>query len=83
MKKGLIALLIILMVIALVGCNSTEQPSEQGEQTGEEQAEQGEVKKLIVGTSADFPPFENLEVVDGKETIVGFDIDLINELQRN
>ena len=82
MKKGLIALLIILMVIALVGCNSTEQPSEQGEQTGEEQAEQGEVKKLIVGTSADFPPFENLEVVDGKETIVGFDIDLINEIAK-
>ncbi|MGK7958656.1 MAG: ABC transporter substrate-binding protein [Crocosphaera sp.] len=33
---------------------------------------------LIVGTSADFPPFEFIETINGVEQIVGFDIDLAN-----
>lgn len=37
---------------------------------------------LKVGTSADFPPFENIEVVDGKEEIVGFDVDLMKEIAK-
>src|SRR5690554_6070401 len=83
MKKGMIALLIILMVIALVGCNNNEQPNEQEEQTGEqtqEQAqEQGEEGALKVGTSADFPPFEYIDT-DGE--IVGFDVDLVSEIAK-
>jgi len=36
-----------------------------------------EVNKIIVGTSADFPPFE---YVDENQNIVGFDIDAIKSI---
>ncbi|PMB83944.1 amino acid ABC transporter ATP-binding protein [Dolosicoccus paucivorans] len=36
--------------------------------------------KLVLGTSAQFPPFEWVELVDGKETIVGVDIELAQKV---
>lgn len=33
-------------------------------------------KKLILGTSAEFPPYEFHKNIDGKDQIVGFDIDI-------
>jgi polar amino acid transport system substrate-binding protein len=33
-----------------------------------------------VATSADFPPFEYIEIVDGKDKIIGFDAELIQEI---
>ena len=44
-----------------------------------------EVKKagvLKVGTSADFPPFEFHTMVDGKDTIVGADVDMVNAIAK-
>lgn len=35
---------------------------------------------LKVGTSADFPPFEFHTMVDGKDTIVGADVDMVNAI---
>src|SRR5690554_3743109 len=75
MKKAMFMLLIFVLLIALVGCNNSEPVEEtQGGETGEKTKE-----TLLVGTSADFPPFENIDV-DGK--IVGFDIDLVNEIAK-
>lgn len=34
-----------------------------------------ESKELVVGTSADYPPYEFHAIVDGEDKIVGFDID--------
>lgn len=31
---------------------------------------------LVVGTSADYPPYEFHAIIDGKDTVVGFDIEL-------
>ena len=77
MKKD--ALLIILMVIALVSCNSTEQPSEQGT-TGEEQAEQ-EVKKTSLEPALISHPLKILRW-SMERNHCGFDIDLINEIAK-
>ena len=33
-------------------------------------------KKLVLGTSADYPPYEFHAVIDGKDSIAGFDIEL-------
>lgn len=35
-----------------------------------------EAGKLVMGTSADFPPFEWVKIEDGKDEIVGIDVDL-------
>ena len=32
--------------------------------------------ELVVGTSADYPPYEFHAEVDGKDTIVGFDMEI-------
>lgn len=36
--------------------------------------------QLVVGTSADYPPFEWVSIEDGKEEIIGADIDLAQEI---
>ncbi len=37
---------------------------------------------MVVGTSAEFPPFEFHKVVDGKDSIKGFDIMLAEEFAK-
>lgn len=37
-------------------------------------------EELVLGTSADFPPYEYYTTVDGVDQIVGFDIDIANEI---
>ncbi|MGL4986049.1 MAG: transporter substrate-binding domain-containing protein [Treponemataceae bacterium] len=39
--------------------------------------------KIILGTSADYPPFEFHLLVDGKDTIVGFDIEIAKEIAKD
>ncbi len=67
MKKLLCLLLVVLL---LTGCTSTEvKEGLAGELLTSD--------KLIVGTSPDYPPFESL-TTDGE--LEGFDIDLMNEV---
>jgi polar amino acid transport system substrate-binding protein len=40
-------------------------------------------KKLVVGTSADYAPYEFHANIDGKDTIVGFDIDIAKEIAKD
>lgn len=39
--------------------------------------------KLIIGTSADYPPYEFHYLKDGKDTIVGFDISIAQEIAKD
>lgn len=39
-----------------------------------------EAGKIILGTSADYPPYEFHSMVDGKDTIVGFDIEIAKKI---
>lgn len=39
--------------------------------------------KIILGTSADYPPYEFHTMVDGKDTIVGFDISIAEEIAKD
>ncbi|MBE6345375.1 MAG: transporter substrate-binding domain-containing protein, partial [Spirochaetaceae bacterium] len=39
--------------------------------------------KIILGTSADYPPYEFHSMVDGKDTIVGFDISIAQEIAKD
>ncbi|RYM06738.1 transporter substrate-binding domain-containing protein [Sporolactobacillus sp. THM7-7] len=69
MKKiGLI--LIALLLIVLSACGTSD--------TGSSGNGDGEKKKTIVmGTSADYPPFESVDTANGNK-IIGFDIDIAN-----
>ena len=67
-----------LVLLGACGSGATDSSSES-----ETPSKLEEVKKagvLKVGTSADFPPFEFHAMVDGKDTIVGADIDMVNAI---
>lgn len=98
MKKLVCILAAITMLFGLGGCgsNSNENAEKAPEQKVEESAEEkteGNAenilekvkaqKKLIVGTSADYPPYEFHKMIDGKDQIAGFDIDIAKEIAKD
>lgn len=81
MKKQISLFMIIILVLSslLIACgkdneaNLNDNNSEIESYTLEGIKSKG---KLIMGTSADYPPFEFHKMIDGKDTIVGFDIEI-------
>lgn len=67
-KKSLAFGLAVVMMVAAAGCG-TEKP-------GDSNVADKEKPVLKVGTSADYPPYEFHTMVDGKDQIVGADIEL-------
>lgn len=74
-KKSITALLIITLVLSLflAGCGS--KPTNTLEKIKQKGV-------IVMGTSADFPPFEFHKVEGNKDTIVGFDIDIANAIAK-
>ena len=76
MKKGFLKKLTVVaavaaMAISMIGCGATKQSTlEKIKSNG----------KLVVGTSADYPPYEFHATVDGNDKIVGFDMDIAQEV---
>ena len=71
-KKFLLALLTTLVIAVLAACGA----SDEEKSTGSDSADSGDKKTLVVGTSADYAPFEYVDTATSDE-IIGFDIDLI------
>lgn len=68
MKKLIALLLAALTLLSLAACSKQDDTS-----SIDKIKAKGE---LVVGTSADYPPYEFHTMVDGKDTIVGFDISI-------
>ena len=66
MKK--IYMLLMVALLLLSGCVNSEGNEEVLSILGKDQ--------LVVATSADYPPYEFIQEVDGKQKIVGFDISM-------
>lgn len=79
MKKwGKLSLGMLLAVGLLAGCgNNNDNAASTDNAAGNTGAA---TKTLTLGTSADFPPYEFHKVIDGKDTIVGFDIDIAKDI---
>lgn len=89
-KKVVSIMMILVMILALAACTaktSTEakpaDPTPAVEQKpAEEQKAAGKIDeikekgKIVLGTSADYPPYEFHKEINGKDTIVGFDMDI-------
>ncbi|MCP8617312.1 transporter substrate-binding domain-containing protein [Salirhabdus salicampi] len=69
MKKRLAIILTLLLTILATACGTSTDNGGTGEQSKDEK------KKLVMGTSADYPPFEYIDTKTGEE-IIGFDVDL-------
>ncbi|WP_440895084.1 transporter substrate-binding domain-containing protein [Amphibacillus sp. Q70] len=71
-----IIMLFVSTVLLLAACGAGDDQDETGDQAAETNDEETEDQtQLIMGTSADYPPFESY---NPEGDIVGFDIDLAN-----
>lgn len=85
--KTFIVLLAISAVLFAAGCAGQNENAEQqapaqenangGETSAVEENASGETPTYIVGTEAQFPPFE---IVDSQGNVIGFDVDLMNAI---
>ena len=78
MKKlnhALFALIAIAFAVSLAGCakKTTDSRLDSIKKAG----------KIILGTSADYPPYEFHAQIDGKDAIVGFDVALAREIAKD
>ncbi len=88
MKRGIIkkvaaVLAVSTIAISMIGCGST---STKKDGTAASTSSLDAIKakgKLVIGTSADYPPYEFHKEVDGKDQIVGFDISIAQELAKD
>lgn len=96
MNLVLIMMLVITMLITACGgqqeaAPEPEEPVENGtteEASGEEAEEALGAKiqeiqdegKIVLGTAADYPPYEFIAEIDGELQVVGFDIDIAREI---
>lgn len=81
--KVLLFLALVVMILTFTGCANTNNNSSQDE-TGlqKDVTELDKIKEkgvIVMATSPDYPPFET---VDDAGNVVGFDIDLANEIAK-
>lgn len=74
MKKNVLIGLLVMLGIILTGCN-TDSIS-----TYDYILDDSFDEFIVMGTSADYPPYEWPETVDGKLTLVGIDIEIAKEI---
>ncbi|HPJ00594.1 MAG TPA: transporter substrate-binding domain-containing protein [Enterococcus sp.] len=85
MKKIIGLTSIVIGLFALAACGGGETAGSSSSKASEATNQLEEIKEagvLKVGTSADFAPFEFHAMIDGKDTIVGADIDMVNALAK-
>ena len=87
MKNGIIKKLVAVAAVAtiaisVVGCGSTVKKESASSKTSALEAIKAK-GTLVVGTSADYPPYEFHKEIDGKDQIVGFDIEIAKELAKD
>lgn len=82
MKKIAKLFLASVAVLTLAACGEagTGSSASNEEKSDDQLSKIKEAGLLKVGTSADFAPFEFRQMIDGKDTIVGADIDMANEI---
>jgi polar amino acid transport system substrate-binding protein len=76
MKKIIVLLMAVMMTFGLGACGSGS-AEESAAASGSSDSVIDQIKakgELVVGTSADYPPYEFHTEIDGVDTIVGFDI---------
>lgn len=77
MKKFVIVLLVVSMLLTFGGCTSK---SEGNVSKVDKIKKAG---KIVLGTAADYPPFEFHKEINGKDEIVGFDIEVARAIAKD
>lgn len=77
-------MIILLFSMTLVGCGNSKNgtTSTTSNETQSHIEKIKDSKKIVLGTCADYPPYEFHKQIDGKDAIVGFDIDIAKEIAK-
>jgi ABC-type amino acid transport substrate-binding protein len=84
-KKLISVILILVMLMSMAACSaqtSSEAKPAEDPKASEEPKASGKIDeikakgKIVLGTAADYPPYEFHKEIDGKDNIVGFDIEI-------
>ncbi|WP_026894777.1 transporter substrate-binding domain-containing protein [Clostridiisalibacter paucivorans] len=87
-KLGILLVVLVLTTMSIfAGCQNAEESTGNANGNNGEDSEVttklDEIKeagKIVLGTAADYPPYEFHKEIDGKDSIVGFDIEIANEI---
>ncbi len=81
MLKKLLGIITICGILSLTACAGETASGESASTEPANKLEQiKQSGKLVVGTSADYPPYEFHAMIDGKDQIVGFDIEIAKKI---
>lgn len=83
MKKIISFLMVVMLMVSLAACGNGEKTQEQKAEVKSKVDEIKERGYLLIGTSADYPPYETHIMVDGKDEIVGLDIEIAKEIAKS
>lgn len=77
---------IMLLSVAFVGCGKKTETAKTDDTKKTESVKVDAIKKagkLVLGTSADYAPYEFVLIKDGKNEVVGFDIEIAKEIAKD
>lgn len=83
MKKIISFLMVVMLMVSLAACGNGGKTQEQKTEVKSKVDEIKERGYLLIGTSADYPPYETHIMVDGKDEIVGLDIEIAKEIAKS
>lgn len=86
LKKIVGVSLMLTTIFAFTACGNKQNSSTDGAQDKSQSAAMQKIKKngkLVIGTSADYPPYEFHKSVNGKDEIVGFDVEIAKEIAKD
>lgn len=84
-----VALLVsVILTVGLAACGKKQTTSTnvQGSSKTASETKLDKIKKagkIVLGTSPDYPPYEFIREVNGKSTVVGFDIEIAKEIAKD
>lgn len=86
LKKIVGISLVVATMVAFTACGAKQNSSADGAQDKSQSAAMQKIKKsgkLVIGTSGDYPPYEFHKSVDGKDEIVGFDVEIAKQVAKD
>ena len=79
--RGVLALSVMGVALnLLIGCSSNSGTASTSSSKSSSLDNIRDNRKLVVGMSADYAPYEFHTIIDGKDQIIGFDVDVANEI---
>lgn len=86
LKKIVSISLVIATMAAFAACGNKQNVSTDGAKDKAQSVAMEKIKKngkLVLGTSADYPPYEFHKSINGKDEIVGFDVEIAKQIAKD